>query len=58
MLFYALSEMFERHILDISEGPISEEELGEASVALRHLEQFWTRILTFGTRTPAKASAA
>ena len=57
VLFYALREMFERHIEDISEGPISEEELGEASVALRHLEQFWTRILTFGTRTPAKASA-
>ncbi|MEE8224030.1 MAG: MarR family winged helix-turn-helix transcriptional regulator [Alphaproteobacteria bacterium] len=58
VLFHALREMFERHIADIGEGPITEEELQEASVALRHMEQFWTRILTFGTRTPAKVSAA
>lgn len=62
VLFHSLREMFERHIADIAEGPITEQELGEASMALRHMEQFWTRILTFGTRTqanlPAKASAA
>ena len=58
VLFHSLREMFERHIADIADGPITEEELMEASVALRHLEQFWTRILTFGTRSPPKASAA
>ncbi|HSR54980.1 MAG TPA: MarR family winged helix-turn-helix transcriptional regulator, partial [Alphaproteobacteria bacterium] len=58
VLFFALREMFERHIAEISEGPITEGELGEASVALRHLEQFWTRILTFGTRAPATKSAS
>ena len=58
VLFHSLREMFERHIADIVEGPITEEELQEASRALRHMEQFWTRILTFGTRTPAKVSAA
>lgn len=57
-LYYRLREMFERHIADISEGPITEEELDQAGVALRHLEQFWTRILTFGTRGSQKASAA
>ncbi len=59
VLFRALGEMFERHIADIveiAEDPITEEELALASVALRHLNQFWTRILTFGTRTSAKAS--
>ena len=58
VLFHSLREMFERHIADIVEGPITEEELQEASRALRHMEQFWTRILTFGTRSPAKVSAA
>jgi len=58
VMFYSLREMFERHIAEISEGPISEEELAQASVALRHLEQFWTRILTFGTRMPAKTPSA
>lgn len=57
-LYFQLREMFERHIADISEGPITEAELGQAGVALRHLEQFWTRILTFGTRASEKASAA
>ena len=59
VLFRALGEMFERHIADIveiAEDPITEEELALASVALRHLNQFWTRILTFGTRRSAKAS--
>ena len=58
VLFHSLREMFERHIADITEGPITEEELVGASMALRHMEQFWTRILTFGTRSPAKVSAA
>ncbi len=58
VLFHSLREMFERHIADIVEGPITEEELQEASRALRHMEQFWNRILTFGTRSPAKVSAA
>ena len=61
VLFDALSEMFERHIADIvdfSEDPITVEELAPASVALRHLNQFWTRILTFGTRTSVKASGS
>lgn len=58
VLYHSLREMFERHIADIVEGPISDQELNEASVALRHLEQFWTRILTFGTKTPPKVSAA
>lgn len=57
-LYQFLREMFERHIADIVEGPITDQELEEASVALRHLEQFWTRILTFGTKTSTKASAA
>jgi len=58
VLFHSLREMFERQIADIVEGPITDEELQEASRALRHMEQFWTRILTFGTRSPAKASVA
>ncbi len=53
-----LVTMFAAHIHEIKEGPISVGELDEASRALRHLEQFWTRILTFGARLPEDASAA
>ena len=57
-LFHNLREMFDLHIAEIADGPISEEELGEASVALRHLEQFWTRLLSFMTRVPVNTKAA
>jgi DNA-binding MarR family transcriptional regulator len=53
-----LRDMFDRHIADIADGPVSDEELVDASVALRHLEQFWTKLLAFGTRMPAKIKAA
>ena len=49
-----LRDMFDRQIAEIPDGPVCDEELENASVALRHLEQFWTKILTFGTRMPAK----
>jgi len=57
VLFKKMTEMFENQIDDISEGPITLDELTGASGHLRHLEQFWTRILAFGTRAqnePAK----
>ena len=53
-----LRDMFDRHIADIADGPVSDEELVDASVALRHLEQFWTKLLAFGTRVPVKIKAA
>ena len=58
MLLTELREMFDQHIAEIPSGPIPDEELNEASVALRHLEQFWTKILAFGTRMPVNTRAA
>jgi DNA-binding MarR family transcriptional regulator len=57
-LYAKLKEMFDHHITEIAEGPITENELVEAGVALKHLEQFWTRLLAFGGRSNVKVSAA
>ena len=57
-LLEQLRNMFERHVADIPNGPISDEELAEALAALRHLEQFWTKIMTFGVRSPLSTEAA
>jgi DNA-binding MarR family transcriptional regulator len=58
VLYEKLREMFDRQIAEIVDGPITDDELEDASQALRHLEQFWTRILTFGTRVPMNTEAA
>ena len=58
VLLGELREMFDRQIAEIADGPVSDEELVDAAVALRHLEQFWTKLLAFGTRMPAKIKAA
>ncbi len=58
VLLGELRQMFDQQIAGIADGPVSDEELGDASVALRHLEQFWTKLLAFGTRVPVKIKAA
>ena len=58
VLLGELREMFDRQIANIADGPVSDEELGDAAVALRHLEQFWTKLLAFGPRVPVKIKAA
>ena len=58
VLLGELRQMFDRQIANIADGPVSDEELGEAAVALRHLEQFWTKLLAFGPRVPVKIKAA
>ena len=57
-LYARLTEMFERHTSELSAGPANIAELHEAVRALRHLEQFWTRMMALGFRGPVNVSAA
>lgn len=57
-LYGKMKVMFERHIAELDAGPATNEELTDAVKSLRHLEQFWTRLLALGLRGPVNVSAA
>lgn len=52
-LYARMKVMFERHIEEIETNPTHVEGLKDAVKSLRHLEQFWTRLLALGLRSPA-----
>jgi len=49
-LYGRMKVMFQRHIEELEAGPHNMEELRQSMKALRHLEQFWTRLLALGLR--------
>jgi DNA-binding MarR family transcriptional regulator len=58
-LYGRMKVMFQRHIEELEAGPHNVEELRQSMKALRHLEQFWTRLLALGLRGQmSKMSAA
>lgn len=57
-LYGRMKVMFERHIEELEAGPHDLGELKDAVASLRHLEQFWTRLLALGLRGPMSVSAA
>ncbi len=57
-LYGKMKVMFERHIAELDASPATNEELKDAVKSLRHLEQFWTRLLALGLRGPVNVSAA
>jgi DNA-binding MarR family transcriptional regulator len=57
-LYGHMKKMFESHVQDLESGQNDMEELKQACVALRHMEQFWTRLLALGLRGPMSSVTA
>lgn len=57
-LYGRMKKMFESHIKELESGQHDLEELKQACVALRHMEQFWTRLLALGLRGPMSGASA
>ncbi len=57
-LYAKMKVMFERHIAELDASPALNDELKGAIKSLRHMEQFWTRLLALGLRGGINASAA
>jgi DNA-binding MarR family transcriptional regulator len=57
-LYGHMKQMFESHVQDLESGQNDMEELKQACVVLRHMEQFWTRLLALGLRAPMSSVTA
>ncbi len=57
-LYGHMKQNFESHVQDLESGQNDMEELKRACVALRHMEQFWTRLLALGLRGPMSSVTA
>ena len=57
-LYGHMKGMFESHVQELESGKNDMDELKQAYVALRHMEQFWTRLLALGLRGPMSSVTA
>ncbi len=57
-LYGRMKVMFTRHIEELETNPAHVDELKDAIKSLRHLEQFWTRLLALGLRGPLNSVSA
>ena len=51
-----VSQLYDRHVEQISRGPINAESMQTANEALRRLERFWAHDLAYGPRSPVQAT--
>ena len=47
----SISELYDRHIITLAEGPMGEEDFETINKVLRSLERFWAHDLAYGPRT-------
>lgn len=57
-LYGHMKTMFETHVQELEAGQNDMDELKQACVALRHMEQFWTGLLALGLRGPLSSVTA
>ena len=53
-----VSALYDRHIEQLSDGPITEETMSVVNEALRRLERFWSHDLAYGPRSPSEIASS
>jgi DNA-binding MarR family transcriptional regulator len=55
---HIVSALYDRHVEQLADGPITEDAMGGANEALRRLERFWSHDLAYGPKTPAEIASS